>query len=338
MLYRLWSPTQGTAQGQAPFPALELQPRPVDRGLPPLGVDLRLGRHSKGHGLAFRIEPAARRIVVIDHRPGQSGVVIGLEQETFAPEVVLESVMKVQVIPGQIGEDGHRKAAAVGPVQREGMGGDLHHAPAAAGFDGLAQNGLDVDGFRRSSLRGPVPAVETRSQGPHHQSRFPLAQDGVHQRCGRGLPVGPGNSDQPQPGRRASEEMIGGAGHEAPDTGHLDPGKGAIGRSRPLGGHGDRAPFQRLIQVEMSVALEPPDGEEKASGSRMPGVVSQRLDLRVARLSGGSHERPDSLGREQAAESHRWSFPHRPNGPDTSIRGTREYRASDAAPQPCRCR
>ena len=123
-----------------------------------------LGPHVGGLLNAVGQRPGAGRaqgrgpgVVGVDHprRLGRQH----LEEPALGREVRLHVLVEVEVIAGQVGEDGGGEAHAVDALEGQRVRRHLHHARAVAVRDHVAQESLHVGGFGRGPARPRGPPV-----------------------------------------------------------------------------------------------------------------------------------------------------------------------------------
>ena len=108
-----------------------------------------------------------------------------------------------------------------------------------------------------------------------------------------GLSVGPGDADQLQFPLRVAVPGRGHPGQRRPCIVHLDTGN-VFGQ---VPGHffhqqGGGAPLQGRGNIGVAIAPEAADGHKQAAGRRLPGVIANTGDVRLA---GAGHARGRDL-------------------------------------------
>src|SRR5699024_6348466 len=77
-----------------------------------------------GHG-DLGLAGQASAPVPVDAHHGPAGV-LGGQQQPFGPVVLLHVAVEVEMVLAEVGEAGDVDDDLVGPMQHQGMGGDLH--------------------------------------------------------------------------------------------------------------------------------------------------------------------------------------------------------------------
>ena len=198
-----------------------------------------------------------------------------MKQAAFGLTVAGHGPVKIQVVLGQVGKDPRPEPQPRRPVQRQGVGGDLHDHMAAPRRSHSGQQLLKLIGIRRGALGG-------NRLGPH---QIPVGADEAHlgpadpfqhlleQVCGGGLSVGPGDPHQGHPV----------AGAAKPVGGHLSKGPPGLRRDQPRAGavrrrsaqNGRCAPVQGLRNEPAAVFLGPRKGRKEAAGDHRSAVTGQ---------------------------------------------------------------
>ena len=175
------------------------------------------------------------------------------------------------MILGQIGEDAHRVADAIHPVQRQRVGGDLHHHMGAARIPHPGKELLDLKGLRRGPLRGEHLAADHVLVGADQAHLGPrrLLQNRLEQVGGGGLAVGAGDGHHGHIVRRMAEVV--GAHHRQGPAGvrHLD-----IGDLRPSGSSSHStaaAPAAAALPMKVWPSMAKP----VMATNRSPGCVAR---------------------------------------------------------------
>ena len=218
-------------------------------------------------------------------RPGVIGVVNAgvavLEQQRLGVAVGLHSLMEIQVVLGEVGEDAHGIVHAVHPVQGQGVGGDLHDHVGAAALPHLGKQPLELKGLRRGALRGDdlvADHILVRADEAHLGPGL-LLQNGLEEIGGGGLAVGAGDAHHGHGVRRMAEEV--GAHHRQGPAGirHLDEGNALLRclfaqHRRRAGGHG-------LADEGVAVNGEARHGHEQVAGPGGPGIIADIGDVHL---------------------------------------------------------
>ncbi len=218
----------------------------------------------------------AAPVAVVDvHHPGLG--VLGGEQRGLGREVVLHVGVEVQVVLGQVGEDGHVVAGTRHPAQGQRVAGHLHGRGGDSALGHRGQQRLQVSGLGGGELAGQQvradPGLHPADQAGHVAGH---PQPGLDQVGGGGLAAGAGHADQPQPLGRVTVDPAGDLAEPGPgvvDHEHRHSGGGGplppvrVGkdghRTRAHGGGGEFGPVhpaagQRRVQI---------------AGPHRPGVV-----------------------------------------------------------------
>ena len=247
---------------------------------------------------ALRVEvPPAGGVPQQPLRPGVVGVADAhlavLEQDGLGVAVGLHGLVEVQVVLGEIGEDAHGEADAVHPLQKQGVGGGLHHHVGAAGGAHPGEQLLELQGLRRGALRGDRLAADHVLVGADEAHLGPrlLLQDGLQQIGGGGLAVGAGDGHHGHVVRRMAVPVGGHHRQGLAGVRHLDIGDGGILR-RPLAHHRRGARRRGPADIGVTVGGKAGHGHEHVPGRRGPGVIADMGDLRLRVRRGGQRRQP----------------------------------------------
>ena len=194
------------------------------------------------------------------------------------------------MVLGQIGEDAHREADPLHPLEGQRVAGDLHDHMGTPGVRHAAKEALELEGFRSGALGGDDLGADHVLVGADEAHLGPqgLLQDVLEEVGGGGLAVGAGDAHQLHGSRRVSEPVDAHMGESRPAVRGAHEGNVPLrrflaedaGRALLQGahdgcgacgdGHGDEA---------VSVGLAAGHGHEEVAGLRLPGVVADAGDL-----------------------------------------------------------
>ena len=241
--------------------------------------------------------PAAGGVLQQPLRPGVIGVVHAhiavLEQDGLGVAVGLHGLVEVQVVLGQVGKDAHGEADAIHPLQKQRVGGGLHHHVGAAGGAHPGEQLLKLQGLRRGALRGDHLVADHVLVGADEAHLGPqlLLQHGFQQVGGGGLAVGAGDGHHGHVVRGMA--VVIGRHHRQGLAGirHLDIGDAGVLR-RPLAHHRRGARRRGLADIGVAVGGEAGHGHEHVPRRRGPGVVADAGDLRLRIRRGGQGREP----------------------------------------------
>ena len=187
-------PIQKGVKGHAPGRQAEVLP-PQAAAIP--GA---VAQHGAG---TFSQQPGRPRVVAV----ADGGLALA-KQLRLGIAVVLHGAVKVQMVPCKVGKGSHPEGDAPYPLQRQRMGGHLHHPIAASGISHLPQQAVDVAGLRGGALRLQLRLVDQVPDGAYQAHPHPqrLSEDVAHQTGGGGFAVGAGDAHHRQlPVRMAVE-------------------------------------------------------------------------------------------------------------------------------------
>jgi hypothetical protein len=191
--------------------------------------------------------------------------------------------VEVEVVLGEVGEDGRPEAGAVDPVQGQAVAGHLHGRRPDAGVGHLGQQSLQV-GRLGGGVEGRAALVPHADlDGADHPGDAAGGpEDRLQHEGGGGLAVGAGHPDQLQPARGMVEEGGGQWGQHVPDP--ADQQLGSLQVEGPLHAQGGRAGVQGLAGQIVAVDPRPGDAAEQRARHHPAGVEHDVGDrgLRVA--------------------------------------------------------
>jgi hypothetical protein len=237
-----------------------------DLGGPPVGVGAGAGGHHRHLGRAGQQPPVG--VVEVDHPKGRER---RGEQPPLGQVVVLQVGVEVEVVLGEVGEDGRPEAGAVDPVQGQAVAGHLHGRRLHPGVGHLGQQPLQVGGLGggvdgRAAL---VPHADLdRAHDPGDAAGRP--EDGLQHVGGGGLAVGAGHPDQVEAVRGVVEEGGGQGGQGVPDP--ADQQLGGLQLQGALDDQGGRARVQGLAGQVVAVHPRPGNAAEQRAGNDLAGV------------------------------------------------------------------
>jgi hypothetical protein len=118
--------------------------------------------------------------------------------------------VEVEVVLGEVGEDGHVELDAVHARQREGVGGHLHGRAANPRLHHARQQGLELERLGRGLARGLGLVAHPVLDGADHAGRpAARAEQGLHQERRGGLAVRAGDADHREAPRRVAVIGVG---------------------------------------------------------------------------------------------------------------------------------
>ena len=185
------------------------------------------------------------------------------------------------MVLGQVGEDPHGEADACHPLEKQCVGGYLHHHMGAARVRHAAEKALELKGFRGGTLSGDdlVPDHVLVGADQAHLGAPGLLQDILEQVSGGGLAIGAGDAHHHHGGRRIA----------VPVPAHLGQGRAAVGNQhvgplslRPLlAQHAGRAFFPGHGDIFVPIRLIARHGHKEVPGPRLSRVIADAGDLHL---------------------------------------------------------
>ena len=221
-------------------------------------------------------------VAVVGVRQRESPFGQSVEEEFFGPDVFGESLVVVEVVVGDVGEDAARKVEAPRTFLHDGVRRTLHEAEFAPGVGHLAHHGVQTDrvGGRVGRLDlAAVDFVNDRRDQPGFVAHGP--HEIVQQRHGRGFAVGPGDTHQLQLAARIAVECRRHVGHRPRRVFDHDI-RDTFGRrlGHPFADYRGGSFFNRHRDIVVAVALRPRHGEEAVARLHRPRIVGQPGDRR----------------------------------------------------------
>ena len=189
--------------------------------------------------------------------------------------------MVVQVVLGEVGEGGHRKAGAQDAAQVDGVARHLERRHAHTGFGHVCQQHLQVAAFGRGVQRGAHLGAHMALHSAH-EARLLAGHGGhvLHEEGGGGLAVGAGHTHQAQllaglavKARAAQGQGLAGVVNE--ELRHVE-------RQRALNHQGRRAALHCVCSVVVAVCRGTGHAEEERAG-----LDPARGELDCAHLQAG---------------------------------------------------
>ena len=172
------------------------------------GGHLRAGVEAVGDGPARQADQAlAVGVVHIDDARARGARAGAFEQAALGGEVLLEGLVKIEMVAREIGEDGGGEPATPQAIQRQRVRTGFQHGVRAAGVNDLGEKALQVQRFRRGGGGRTRCSRRAIDDGAEEAA---LVAGGAHDRIDQeargGLAVGAGDADQlqasPRDGRK----------------------------------------------------------------------------------------------------------------------------------------
>ena len=309
--------------------AVEPQAQPVGRVRFDLKWNVGGGtgtRSSVGHGPRRRPlhHRPPGRVVPVDDSYGVS--VEAGEQHRFRVAVGLGRAVVIEVVVGEVGENGGGEALAADALLDERVARHLHRARGAAVVHHLAEERVQRERVRRRVCRLDASLADADLDGAEEAGlRAERRQEVVEQVRRRRLAIRPRHPDELQLAAGVIEEDARHLGEGRPRVrdGHEgDPAGGCFGRRRA--DHCRRPVLHSLVNEQVPVGLLASNRDEAGSGLDGAAVVRQAVD-RDVKISRGRHEQPRFAERgQQAAKRKRLTATHGIIGrPATRRRGGR---------------
>ena len=226
-------------------------------------------------------------VIQVDDR--RRGRVQAVEEQLLAAEVLREGAVVVEVVVGQVGEDGHAEFQAGDPLLFDADGTDLHEAIGAAGLHHVGEQGVEGHriGGRIGGLAAPGPDI-VGDGGEQAALVAQAAEQVVQQGHGRGLAVRSRDAHEFQFSARMAVVGVRRQRNRLPAVGDCHDRdslrQGGFHPLHPLEGlvhHRDGAVFNGFSEIFAAVVPASVHGNEEAAGPDLAGVVGQRGDLHV---------------------------------------------------------
>ncbi len=111
-------------------------------------------RESKGHPLngGCQFDATGERIIAVEDGIAKAWIIVLLKKQTLGLKVLFQTLMEIQVILAEIGENRHGEGTLIDAMKKEGVGRDLHDASRAPRSESLIQDLLDVHRLRSRPL------------------------------------------------------------------------------------------------------------------------------------------------------------------------------------------
>ena len=209
--------------------------------------------------------------------------------------------MIVEVILGEVGEDGAVEPRAVDPMLIQTVGRDFHGRRPNACLDHPRQQAMEVGGFGRGPVERDGPARDPHAGRADHAGRHPRGlEHGFEQIGGGRLPVGSGRADQCEAIGGVAEERRRHRAHRPADRRNDDLHAWEI---QWLLDHQHGGPCRdRAIGELVPVHARSRNTEEQRAGPDLRGAIGDvgNQDARVS-LDPGIRGRGDQLYERRAA-------------------------------------
>ena len=209
------------------------------------------------------------------------------EQRGFGLAVGFPRAVIVQMLMGDVGDNGHIEIAAGEPVLRQPVRGGFQHGMGRAIGDHLRQVRLHLIGGRRGGVQARIQAAraDLRVDGADHAGvQIRRAQDAIEQIGRRSLAIRAGDADQRELARgeivQRSAEPTEGA-RSIRDQRVRRSGRQREFREWSLAHNRRRARRQRLRNEAVPITVEARNGDENAAGLHLPGIRRHSGNLGV---------------------------------------------------------
>ena len=117
-----------------------------------------------------------------------------MEQFGLGLEIIFHRAMKIEVVLGQIGEDGDVPFDSAGSFLGQRVRRDFHRGGAATGVDDLREQFLNVERFGRGSDRRQNTIADFVLHGAEQSTAHPgLFANVFDEKCRRRFPIGAGD-------------------------------------------------------------------------------------------------------------------------------------------------
>jgi hypothetical protein len=189
--------------------------------------------------------------------------------------------VKIEVVARQVGEYAGGESHAVHAMKRQGVGGDLHRARAAAAIPHFAQEALYLGRFRRRVCRLAdllANAVAHRSEHPAPDVR--RFKNRRHEERRGGFSVGAGDANDLHIAARMPVKGVGEDRQSAARVRHDDPRPVRPGWRRLFRYDADGTAFDRLARVRGTVGMKAFERNEQVTAFGPARVVRDRRDDR----------------------------------------------------------
>ena len=161
---------------------------------PPVGWLVRGYRDDRD--LRLSGEPAP--VFVIDHDDATTGALLG-EQRGLRREVVIEIVVEIQVVLGQVGKPGDVEHDGVDTPQDQRVAGNLHHAGSGTALAHDREQCVQLRRLRRGPHTGKHFVADPGLDGSDQPGDSPGgSQPGLHEVRRRRLAIGAGDPEHEQ--------------------------------------------------------------------------------------------------------------------------------------------
>ena len=201
-------------------------------------------------------------------------------------KILFHGAVIVEVVAGQVGEDGDVEWNPINPLLLQRVRGNFHHGLGRALAQGLVQNAIQFQRFRSGVRRRQNFSGNVIFDGPDQRALAARGgKNGFEQECGRTFPVRAGDAGDGQPLGRLLVEVGAEPRQRPASVRHLGPGyirTGPFGRG--VGNDRDRSCRDRLVDEFVPITRFAPHGDKGIARLDPARVILQAADTGVAAL------------------------------------------------------
>ena len=251
----------------------------------------------------MHLELAGVGVVAVEHGIGRGRAAGAFEQLLLGREVGLHGEMKIEMIAGEVGEDGGVKLQAVDAAEGERVGGHLHGGVSAALLAQLREEAYQLERFGRGIDGLEDAARQVILDGADEGGGVAGgAQHRIDQVRGGGFAVGAGDAGEPEAFIGISVKSAGGEGQRLAAVLDLHPATGQFGERAGLAGNGGGTARGCVTGEFAAVGPRAREGKEQEPLGDAPGIVIEAGDGGLGKL--GRERLPQPHIRQQFAQVH----------------------------------
>ena len=181
------------------FPAVYLKIHALEVALYDLGLEVGRALHRIGLHLRLGVLHHDHAVLVVSIGDGEGCGWQIVEEEFLGFYIVVESLVVVEVVAGDVGEESSNEVQASYAVLDNAVAAHLHEGIFASCLNHLGQKRIEGDGVGRGVLRGYHLSIYVVGNGGQESCLVSHAAEHLIEHCGNGcLAIGASHSDQLQ--------------------------------------------------------------------------------------------------------------------------------------------
>ena len=223
-------------------------------------------------------------VFYVDHGHTRRFCARSLKENCLGGEIIFHGAVIVEMVAGQVREDGNVEWNAVDALLLQRVRGDFHHRLGAPSVEGAREELIQLESFRSGVRSGIGLVLDAIFDGPNQRCLAPAgAQHGIEKERRRGLAVRSRDPRDRQLFCGTAVEVRAQACERSPSVLHLRPGN-IVSRRKRIADDRNRACLQCSIDIAIAVRALPANGDETPARLYSATVIIQPGNRRIALL------------------------------------------------------